>query len=39
MAQLDVPLPTISPKDFERSWARLELVAKAKEWNEQNNLP
>lgn len=38
MAQWDIPLPEIVAEDFERSWARFELVAKAKEWNDAKQL-
>lgn len=38
MARLEVPLPEISPEDFDRSWARFELVAKAKEWGDEKQL-
>ena len=32
--QLEIPLPEIAKEDFKRSWVRFELVAKAKEWDE-----
>ena len=32
--QLEIPLPEITKEDFKRSWARFDLVAKAKEWDE-----
>lgn len=38
MAQWDIPLPEITAEDFDRSWARFELVAKAKEWNDARQL-
>lgn len=38
MAQWDIPLPEIGTEDFDRSWARFELVAKAKEWNDAKQL-
>lgn len=38
MAQLEVPLPEISTEEFDRSWARFELVARAKEWNDDKQL-
>lgn len=31
---LDLPLPEITTDDFHRAWTRFELVAKAKEWND-----
>ena len=38
MAQWDITLPEIVAEDFERSWARFELVAKAKDWNDAKQL-
>ena len=38
MAQLEITLPEILVDDFERCWTRFELVAKAKEWNEDKQL-
>ena len=38
MAQWDIPLPEITAADFDRSWGRFELVAKAKEWNDTRQL-
>ena len=32
MAQMDLPLPEITKKDFLRAWTRFQLVAAAKEW-------
>ena len=32
--QLDLPLPEITTQDFQRAWTRFELVAKAKDWND-----
>ena len=32
--QLDLPLPEITVEDFKRAWTRFELVADAKDWNE-----
>ena len=32
--QLDLPLPEITVEDFKRAWTRFELVANAKDWNE-----
>ena len=32
--QLDLPLPEITVEDFKRAWTRFELVAEAKNWNE-----
>ena len=31
---LDLPLPEITVDDFQRAWTRFELVAAAKEWND-----
>ena len=33
-SQLDLPLPEITVEDFQRAWTRFELVANAKDWNE-----
>ena len=33
-AQLDLPLPKITVEDFKRALTRFELVADAKDWNE-----
>ena len=33
--QLEISLPEINKEDFKRSWARFELVAKAKDWDEE----
>ena len=38
MAQWDIPLPEITAEDFDRLWARFELMAKAKEWNDAKQL-
>eukprot|EP00731_Ephydatia_muelleri_P013877 Em0007g1187a len=35
---MDIPLPEIQADDFERSWLRFELVAKAKEWDQAKQL-
>ena len=35
---MDIPLPEIQVDDFERSWLRFELVAKAKEWDQAKQL-
>ena len=32
--QLDLPLPEITVEDFKRAWTHFELVADAKDWNE-----
>ena len=34
VAQLDLPLSEITVEDFKRAWTRFELVADAKDWNE-----
>ena len=34
VVQLDLPLPEITVEDFKRAWTRFELVADAKDWNE-----
>lgn len=36
--QCDLPLPEITHDDFSRAWTRFELVAKAKEWNDQRQV-
>ena len=33
-AQVDLLLPEITVKDFKRAWTRFELIADAKDWNE-----
>ena len=33
MAQFNLPLPEITPKELTRAWTRFELVAAAKEWS------
>ena len=40
MSQDSIPLPEIHavPGDFLRAWTRFELIAKAKEWNEEKQL-
>jgi len=32
--QLDLPLPEITTQDFQWAWTCFELVAKAKDWND-----
>ena len=34
----DLPLPDIHPANFKRAWLRLELVAKAKKWTNEEQL-
>jgi len=32
---LDLPLPEITSEEFQQAWTRFELVAAAKEWNDE----
>ena len=36
--QSEIPLPEITREDFKHAWTRFELVAKAKEWDDNKQL-